>query len=677
MNGLVCSLSGWTERASSENSPLESVEVTDSLAKLLSSHEVRRRNLAAIATHHPELYELASAEPKNPLLRMTRTAQGLPNVVKVNLPAQAPVPYYNPMDPFATLDKDLHPDRLRGGRLVVLLGLGLGFEIEHLARSIVPVVNISRIIVVEKDPDLFRMAVRTTLLEQVLSHPRIHFMVGMDQSQLYAELFRLFTTDFNVAALLRTLKVAYTQGALAFSRDYYMQAVKTVTTAGVQATKWFGNAPQDTLFGMRNVFSNLPVILKNPGINDLAGAFKGRPAIVVAAGPSLAKQIPQIRALRDKALIIAADGALAALLRNGVRPHLVTSLERGPEVASLFTGFEVGDIPMAACPVLHPTAYEAYSGPNLAVYRPYDFFKWLGVEKGTMDTGPSSGNMAFRVAEYLGCDPIILTGQDLAFGPDGRTHSEGTVHEERNLRPPTSEHVTVPGNLGEPVLTTKAWYQFLKYYDYHVTNYAGTCINATEGGALIQGTKVMPLREAAALYLRESFDAAAILRSRLKTPPLEQVNAQARSIFSQSRQTEAALQRIIAACREGYEAARELSENWDPETVAGLPVELETVLSVPQFEHLNDLRRKVLTQDEEHFRLFMITTTQPYLVHWEMEFYAAETEAESAPALTRHLVKRYMEWFDVMEGLAQESLDVLKLGQEALLREFPDVVGEP
>ncbi len=39
--------------------------------------------------------------------------------------------------------------------------------------------------------------------------------------------------------------------------------------------------------------------------------------------------------------------------------------------------------------------------------------------------------MAFKTLEYLGCDPIILIGQDLAFGEDETTHADGYTYGKK------------------------------------------------------------------------------------------------------------------------------------------------------------------------------------------------------------------------------------------------------
>ncbi len=50
-------------------------------------------------------------------------------------------------------------------------------------------------------------------------------------------------------------------------------------------------------------------------------------AIVVSAGPSLAKQLSLLKAYQDKAVIFCADGALSMLEKEGIIPDYVTNLD--------------------------------------------------------------------------------------------------------------------------------------------------------------------------------------------------------------------------------------------------------------------------------------------------------------------------------------------------------------
>ena len=58
---------------------------------------------------------------------------------------------------------------------------------------------------------------------------------------------------------------------------------------------------------VRNLLANLDLVVNAPGATTLPGRFAGLPALVLAAGPSLALVLPQLRRLRRGMLVVAVD----------------------------------------------------------------------------------------------------------------------------------------------------------------------------------------------------------------------------------------------------------------------------------------------------------------------------------------------------------------------------------
>ena len=73
--------------------------------------------------------------------------------------------------------------------------------------------------------------------------------------------------------------------------------------------------------------ANIPAIIHHPGAIRLKDLFKGRPAIIVSAGPSLEKNCHLLRKAKGRALIIAVDVVVPTLLPAGILPDLVVALE--------------------------------------------------------------------------------------------------------------------------------------------------------------------------------------------------------------------------------------------------------------------------------------------------------------------------------------------------------------
>jgi len=185
----------------------------------------------------------------------------------------------------------------------------------------------------------------------------------------------------------------------------------------------------------------------------------------------------------------------------------------------------MNDIYLAACPVVKPEVYKEWYGKHLVVFRDFAHFKWLGLNKGILNTGKSVTNLAFMVAHFLGCSPIILVGQDLAFAPDGTTHVNGADHARDGLKNSklilnTAE---VMGNNGMMLKSLDTWIGMLKRFEVDIEMFNVDCINATEGGALIKGTKIVTLEETIRKYMTKEYPIKEMLDNNLKSLSSEEI----------------------------------------------------------------------------------------------------------------------------------------------------------
>jgi hypothetical protein len=193
---------------------------------------------------------------------------------------------------------------------------------------------------------------------------------------------------------------------------------------------------------MRNTLLNLDRYLAGSrdragGVADLAGLCAGRPAVVVSAGPSLARTIDALAApgVRERVVIIAVQTALKPLLAKGVRPHFVTALDYHEISRRFYEGLTAEDIEgvtLVAEPKVNPVVPETFPG---TVRCPGDdtldllLGPDLAGEHGTLPAGSTVAHLAYYLARHLGCDPVILTGQDLGF-TDGQYYGAGAaIHD--------------------------------------------------------------------------------------------------------------------------------------------------------------------------------------------------------------------------------------------------------
>nr|WP_278252120.1 6-hydroxymethylpterin diphosphokinase MptE-like protein [Deferrivibrio essentukiensis] len=401
----------------------------------------------------------------------------------------------------------------------IFFGFGLGYEILTFLQKFA--VQESVLIVFEPEFEPFYVALYTIDLTPVISDSRVKLLIDIPINDVFVNLHAILFMG-NLKLFVKAINIIDNSLSLRLSGDYYKKVMSHLKDAVKEVLLHFGNDPWDSLIGIVNTFLNINEIIGWPGIKDLEGIFDGKPGIVVATGPSLNKNIHLLKGLENKAVICAADASLRVMKKNGLKPHLVTSLERVIATSKLFEGLtqeDVKDVYLSACPVIRPETYANFPGERIIVYRNFATFQWLEIEKGTLDIGPSAANMAFKILEFLGCNPIILIGQDLAFGENEVTHASGATFGEKEEQYHTRRQILeVEGNYVPKIKTTDVWYKFMKYYEKDIAGFKGEVINATEGGAKIYGTKIMTFKEAIEKYINEDIDVIDNIKSNLKYP---------------------------------------------------------------------------------------------------------------------------------------------------------------
>ena len=161
--------------------------------------------------------------------------------------------------------------------------------------------------------------------------------------------------------------------------------------------------------------------------------------------------------------------------------------------------------------VVYPKILDEFPGKKVTVFRDVIAVENWFVEniKGIigLDPGNSVAILNFSIAQHLGCSPIILIGQDLAFSQDGKAHTGDTGYDDHgddNLQDQSqSDLVEVIGYNGEKLETKKWWKIFKEWFELKIVKDDIHCIDATEGGAYIEGTEVMTLKEVAEKYFTE------------------------------------------------------------------------------------------------------------------------------------------------------------------------------
>ncbi|MCR5323397.1 MAG: DUF115 domain-containing protein [Lachnospiraceae bacterium] len=314
----------------------------------------------------------------------------------------------------------------------------------------------------------------------------------------------------------------------------------------------------------RNVIANLPMLNNANLIDDLKMILPNDvPVIIVAAGPSLDKNIEELKRAKGHCLIFAVDTAMKYLLAHDIMPDLGITIEPIKPMANYEDSrcFEV------------PHVFDCESNPEIVskntarkfIYNCRDYVKRLlqALGKnvpGDIASGGSVATAAFAICYQLGMKRIIMIGQDLAYQGES-THAGGIESKGINNN---IGYEMIEGIDGGQVRTRSDWLAYLKWFENAIDLMKDMgkdmeVIDATEGGALIHGSKVMTLSEAVDEYCVLEYDFTeklAKLPCLLKPYEYEKLQKLVEKSVIELDMVEAAAREAARRCEEGLEEIR-------------------------------------------------------------------------------------------------------------------------
>lgn len=475
-----------------------------------SPNNILEANLAQLARVEPELAErLRQTAPAD--LRWTESKAGPltaayhADTTEVQLASR-----YDPIAEATKLTETVDHGR---HACVIVLGAALGYHVAQLADH---VDQRSLMIVYEPNSALLRAVLERIDHTNWLGKPSIILADDtLDRAALLARIeqfsgmLAMGTTLLTHPASRRLSEPklnefsAMVTEALAFCRT-------NVATAMVNASRTY-----------RNLSMCLGHYAAGPGTDDLVNAARNRPAVCVGAGPSLARNAALLADpdVRDKVVVISAQTTLKPLLDRGIRPDFVTALDYHAISKRFYENLpNLDDITLVAEPMVNPAVIDAYPGPvRLTQHNFLD--RLLGDQARPtvpIQYGASVAHLSFYLAQHLGCDPIILIGQDMGFS-DGLYYCPGTaIHDvwAPELGPFNTLEmmewqriVRHRGHLQQlqdihdkPIYTDEQMVTYLKQFERDFAKATQTILDATEGGLPKQHTVATTLKTALARH---------------------------------------------------------------------------------------------------------------------------------------------------------------------------------
>ena len=411
----------------------------------------------------------------------------------------------------------------------LIYGLGLGYLYDVFAQN-----TNSTIIVFEPDIELLRFVFEAVDFSENFKKTRTFIVTNIAEFEaIFQSIFR-YKTKLSLSTL-----------------NYHIQYQSSVLNlVKEEVHKKFGLISHNYQFQVNKIYDFLAYIIKDIKLKTDAdlitkypNVLKDKPAIIVSAGPSLAQNIEILKKYKDNAVIFCVGTALKTLLKNGITPDFLNVIEK-TNTSIHFNVPETKDMMLVA------EAYTNQSTFNKEFKRKFVtaseetgatrwFLEKIGEPLINFETKGTVAYHALFTAKYLGCNPIILIGQDLAYS-NGDCYAKGSEFEDlkcifeeetqkyvikplnyekfrdsyyhsqnddvnnkdiwlrKALEKFNKDLVTVTGQNGEKLPTSAVYSLFIEYLKDFArrNNDKLTLINSSIGGAQIDGFEVKTLEKA-------------------------------------------------------------------------------------------------------------------------------------------------------------------------------------
>lgn len=377
--------------------------------------------------------------------------------------------------------------------IMYFYGLGNGIFYKALLKN----ETHQKIVVVEPEVEIIYAVLNLVDLSQELLSERL--IIFFSEFTTYSQFYYIVSKpEFTPYAKTYNLHV-HTRFYDDFNDDI-IKINKNFAKAVSQTVIVHGNSIDDMLIGIKHHIEHIPEMVSNYCYTKL---IKKRhklidTAIVVSTGPSLDKQLDTLKKFAPYVTVISLDASYPILLKHGIKPDYVTSIERVEATASFFKHknkkFDENIYFIVASLTHGQTVKNILPRRLVLTMRPHQGETAFNMPKyGYLGAGHSTANQAYQLAYVLGHKNIVLIGQDLAFAPDGKSHATGHAFAQAD----EYLYTVAYGGEGE-VRTTYVWDKFKNQFESDIEHSSKKDVityNCTEGGARILGSIEKPFLE--------------------------------------------------------------------------------------------------------------------------------------------------------------------------------------
>lgn len=403
---------------------------------------------------------------------------------------------------------------LQGVKHLYIFGLGMGYSYFSLLDWLHE--KERKLTFLEEDRSLFLSFLHTSWAKQILEDERVEIFLCQDE-----KLPKPPVTD-----AVEVIKAPYINQDRKFDAVRIQLLENTTLSEALYLDRLYSHIP------FSHFVSNQKIFQKAFYPHKWKGAFKEIPAIICGAGPSLEKDMPLLSTLSDKALLFAGGSAITVLAAQQIFFHFAIAVDPNleeyyrlkpafyPERPFLFnfrTSPQVFDLLHAEFGYIRSMMGQIV---DLWLEEQVGFEKEL-IGENLSDEALSVTTLSMATAHFLGCNPIIFSGVDLAY-TEQRHYAKGVDSNRVSMASFDTEvkaenkRSIAEGKKGK-VLTSVKWQMEAKCIDaYAKMHPERSFIDASSDGLAFSYLPSMSLEEVERKWLGRSFDYTGYIHSKIQ-----------------------------------------------------------------------------------------------------------------------------------------------------------------
>lgn len=438
---------------------------------------------------------------------------------------------YDQSDPTKEANAWFQSLSLKTSEALYIYGLGLGYYY-RAAKEWLHADMKRALIFLEDDPAILRRFFETELAGELLKDLQVQIAYLPNEDSHKEILTKIYWTIPFAKAQVSALQFYQKKRHKAFEDLYYEISYGVdLRRSLVDEYLEFGAAY------FINCYQNILSISSSYNGNHLRDKFKGVPAIICGAGPSLEKNMSILKELKERALIFAGGSSINVLNCGAIQPHLCAGIDPNEAQNVRLHHAQAYEVPFFYRNRLNRNAFKTIHGPHLYMVGSggYDIAKYFesrfGIEGDDFEEGHSVISFCLEIAHRLGCDPIIFMGMDLAF-TDRRTYSEGVIFDPAVEQKTLDEYANfeTTGLLrkdinGNPMYTLWKWIAESEWIgDWAKQHPEVKIFNCTEGGLGFPYIENRSINEIAAEFFQRQFDLQGRIHGEIQNSEMPQIS---------------------------------------------------------------------------------------------------------------------------------------------------------